>query len=140
MQKKKPNFHPITEARSFLGMIGDMLDESMHQLGNMRQARENPHILNDELVNRCIALYTQQNKDAGVFLEQCALWRKGELTEVHLYQVEEIELLIQKLTKANDEILDIANFCKDRTINKILAKKDFELAFDVLTGKIPFPK
>jgi hypothetical protein len=56
------------------------------------------------------------------------------------YQVEELENLIQKLTKANDEILDIANFCKDHTINKILAKNDFELALDVLTGKIPFPK
>jgi hypothetical protein len=48
----------------------------------MRQARENPHILNDELVNRCIALYTQQNEDVGIILEQCALWRKKELTVI----------------------------------------------------------
>jgi hypothetical protein len=84
MQKKEPIFHPITQSRSFIGMIGDMLNESLPQLGNMRQAREKPHVLNDDLVNRCITLYTQQNKDVGIVLEQCALWRREELTVVHL--------------------------------------------------------
>jgi len=32
------------------------------------------------------------------------------------------------------------NACKNSSIDKILAKDDFELAFEALTGKIQLPK
>ena len=140
MQKNKPNFHHITKALTILEIIRGMLDSSKQQLENMQGAKDKPHMLDDEIVNRSIKLYTEQNKDSGIFLQQCAIWRKDNLTEVQLYQVQEIEKTTHELTKINNEILAIINYCKDYTIDKILAKDDVELAFDVLTGKIPLPK
>ena len=55
-------------------------------------------------------------------------------------QVQEIENSTQMLRKVNDQLLSILNYCKDFTIDKILEKGEMELALDVLTGKIPFPK
>lgn len=140
MQKQQPNFHPITKALTILEITRGMLDSSRQQLENMQDAKDKPHVLDDELINRSIKLYTEQNEDSDIFLQQCAIWRKDNLTEVQLYQVQEIEKTTYELTKVNNEILAIVNTCKDYTIDKILEKDDVELAFDVLTGKIPFPK
>ena len=140
MQKNQPNFHPITKALNILEIIRGMLDSSKQQLENMQEAKDKPHVLDDEIINRSIELYTAQNKDSDIFLQQCAIWRKGNLTEVQLYQVQEIEKTTHELTKTNNDILAIINSCKDYTIDKILAKDDVELAFDVLTGKIPLHK
>ena len=140
MQKNQPNFHPITKALNILEIIRGMLDSSKQQLENMQGAKDKPHVLDDEIINRSIELYTAQNKDSDIFLQQCAIWRKGNLNEIQLYQVQEIEKTTHELTKTNNDILAIINSCKDYTIDKILAKDDVELAFDVLTGKIPLPK
>ena len=140
MQKKQPNFYPISKALTILELNRGMLDSSKEQLENMKDAKDKPYVLDDELINRSIKLYTEQNEGSDIFLQQCAIWRKDNLTEVQLYQVQEIEKTTYELTKVNNEILAIVNTCKDFTINKILEKDDVELAFDVLTGKIPFPK
>ena len=140
MQNKQPNFHPISKALTILELNRGMLDSSRQQLENMQDAKDKPHVLDDKIINRSIKLYTEQNKDSDIFLQQCAIWRKGSLTEVQLYQVQEIEKTTNELTKINNDILSIINSCKDYTIDKILEKDDVELAFDVLTGKIPFPK
>jgi hypothetical protein len=44
------------------------------------------------------------------------------------------------MLEINKEILEILDYCKDYTIDKIMQKDEMELALEVLTGKIPFPK
>jgi hypothetical protein len=44
------------------------------------------------------------------------------------------------LIDINNQLIEIFKYCKDFTINKILAKDDLELALDFLTGKTPFLK
>ena len=135
MQKQKPNFHPITEAITILEINRGMLDSSKEQLETMKEAKDRPHILDDKIINRSIKLYTKQNEDSDVFLQQCKIWRKDKLTEAQLYQVTEIEKSTHELTKVNNQILSIVNFCKDFTIDRVLEKDDVDLALDVLTGK-----
>ena len=94
----------------------------------------------DELIKRSIKLYTSQNEDLKIFLRQCSIWREKELNELQQYQVRAIEDNVDTITKINNQILVIVNACKNSTIDKILAKDDFELAFEALTGKIQLPK
>lgn len=140
MQKQQPTFHPISKALSFLEITDGMLKSSQEQLVNMKNIKDKPHILNDELINRSVKLYTSQNEDLDLFLQQCSLWREKELTEIQQYQVTTIEENANTLIKINNQILDIVDKCKDSTIDKILAKDDLELALDALSGKITLPK
>lgn len=140
MQKQQPTFHPITKAVTILEITRDMLDSSREQLRNMKSAKDRPYVLNEELISRPIKLYTEQNEDSNIFLQQCAIWRENELTEIQLYQVQEIENVTQELIKVNSQILSIVKTCKDFTIEKILEKDDVDLASEVLAGKIPLPK
>ena len=140
MHKNKPNFHPVTKALSMLELNRYTLENSRDYLKTMHQAKDRPHILDDDIINRSIKLHTAQNEDSKIFLEQCAIWRKESLTEVYLYQVEELEKTTHELINTNNEILVILYYCKDRTINKILEKDDLELVLEMLTGKFPFPK
>ena len=81
MQKQKPNFHHITEAITILEITRGMLDSSKEQLETMKKAKDRPNILDDKIINRSIKLYTKQNEDSDVFLQQCKIWRKDKLTE-----------------------------------------------------------
>ncbi len=116
MKKEQPIFHPISKALTILEITRGMLESSKDQFENMKKIKDKPHILNDELINRSIKLYTEQNEDSDIFLQQCVIWREKELTEVQLYQVQEIESLTYELTKINNQILAIVNSCKDSTI------------------------
>ena len=137
---EKRNFQPITKALAILEITRGMLDSSRDQLETMQQVKDRPHILDDAIINRSLKLYTAQNEDSDMFLQQCATWRKQELNEVQLYQIQEIEKCTKSLIDTNNQILFIINACKDSTIDKILEKSDMELALDMLTGKSVFPR
>jgi len=140
MQKQQPTFHHISKALSILEITHGMLESSKDQLVNMENIKDKPYVLNDELINRSIKLYTSQNEDLDIFLQQCVIWKNKELNELQQYQVTTIEENINSLLKINNQILAIVDACKDSTINKILAKDDLELAIDALSGKITLPK
>jgi hypothetical protein len=137
---EKRNFQPITKALVILEITRGMLDSSRDQLETMQQVKDRPHILDDAIINRSLKLYTAQNEDSDIFLQQCAIWRKQELNEVQSYQIQEIEKCTKSLIDTNNQILFIINACKDSTIDKILEKSDMELALDMLTGKSVFPR
>lgn len=137
---EKRNFQPITKALAILEITRGMLDSSRDQLETMQQVKDRPHILDDAIINRSLKLYTAQNEDSDMFLQQCAIWRKQELNEVQSYQIQEIEKCTKSLIDINNQILFIVRACKDFTIDKILEKSDMELALDMLTGKSVFPR
>ena len=137
---EKRNFQPITKALVILEITRGMLDSSRDQLETMQQVKDRPHILDDAIIDRSLKLYTAQNVDSDMFLQQCAIWRKQELNEVQSYQIQEIEKCTKSLIDTNNQILFIINACKDSTIDKILEKSDMELALDMLTGKSVFPR
>ena len=140
MQKATPNFQPISKALYLLELTRGNLESSKEQLENMQKVKNKPHVLDDEMIDRSIRLYTAQNEDNDIILQQCNIWKKETLTEVQLYQVEEIEKLTRELITINNEILEIVDYCKDKTIDNILAKDDLELALEALTGGMIFPK
>lgn len=132
----KYNYQPISKAILFLELVSNLLENSKQQLINMNLAKTRPHVLDDEMINRSIALYSQEIEDLIMYIDQCKEWKKEELTEVHSYQVNELEKLAKESIKIDDQILSVVNECKDFTIDKILEKDDFELGLEFLLGKI----
>lgn len=70
--KKKPNFHPLSMLPTILMVSKGQLESSKEQLINMKAVEDKPYVLDDEIINRSLKLYSEQNEDVGVFLEQ---WR-----------------------------------------------------------------
>ena len=140
MSNKQSHFHPLLMIPTVLEITREVLDASQKQLGNMKKAKDEPYLLDDHIIHRSLNMYEEQNKDSDFFLQQCSMWKQEKLTDLQLKQVQEIENSTQMLRKVNDQLLSILNYCKDFTIDKILEKGEMELALDVLTGKIPFPK
>lgn len=138
MEKAQPTFQPITMIPTLLKISNEMLLTSKAQLTNMKIAKDKPHILDDDIIDRSLNLYKHQNDDSAIFLQQCSIWKKEQLTELQLAQVQEIENCTHLLIDVNDQLIDICEHCKEYTINKILEKDDLELAFDFLTGKRHF--
>lgn len=140
MSKPQPTFHPLTMIPTLLKITDDMLVAAKEQLANMKIAKEKPHILDDDIVERSLKLHKEQNDDSALFLQQCSIWKQEELTELQLTQVQAIENFTNLLIDINNQLIAIFEHCKDCTINKILAKDDLELAFDFLMEGAPFLK
>lgn len=140
MKNKQPIFQPISMIRQILEITQGMLEESKNQLELTKEAKEKPHVLDDDMVDRALKLYKEQNESAKIFINQCKIWKQEKLTELQAVQVQEIEYSTNLLIETNNELLSIFNYCKDRTINKVIEKDDMALALDFLTGKITLPK
>jgi hypothetical protein len=116
-----------------------MLEESMVQLDNLRQAIAKPYVLDDATLNRVFDLYDKQLDDQRYFHEQFSRWQQNRLSAA---QTKEVNRLIKQsatLKAVNEEILQIANSIKHETIDQILAMDEMELAIAVLSGKIKPP-
>ena len=140
MPNRNPTFQPPHMIPTVLEITIGTLDAAIEQLGNMEKAKERPWVLDDDIIARSLKLYKEQNEDSEFFLKQCIMWKKGYLTELQLKQVLEIESSTHSLKDINDRLVSIFEYCKSRTIDKIMEKDDMELALEVLTGKMPFPK
>ena len=140
MVDKQPILQPLSMIRQILEITQGMLEESKNQLEIMKEAKEKTYVLDDEIVDRALKLYKEQNENAKIFINQCKIWKQEKLTELQVIQIQEIEYSTNLLIETNNELLSIFNYCKDRTINKIVEKDDPELALDFLTGKITLPK
>lgn len=132
-------WHPISMLPTFTFMVDGMLEESMVQLDNMRQAIAKPYVLDDATLNRVFDLYDKQLDDQRYFLEQFSRWQQDRLSAA---QTQEVNRLIKQsatLKEVNEEILQIAHSIKHETIDQILAMDEMELAIAVLSGKIKPP-
>jgi len=108
----------------------EMLESSKEQLNNFLMAKNIPYAFNDQLINRSLKLYREQNHNTAIFLQQCDFWQKKPLNEIQLLQVEEIRISTTEIINNNNQILVLLQGFKDKTIDKLFKKDDIELAPD----------
>ena len=70
MQNTLPNFQPISKALYLLELTRGNLESSKEQFKNMQEVKNKPHILDDEMIDRSIRLYTAQNEHNNITLRQ----------------------------------------------------------------------
>lgn len=115
--------------------IREGLQDSESQYQNLLQAREKPYVLDDDIVNRVVEVYTTQREDFWLYEEQVARWKKEMLTPHQRREIEMLSQQLQQLRQVNGDILSLADELKEGTINRILEKDDAELGLEVLMGK-----
>lgn len=132
----EPNWQPIAQLPMIAWAITGMADAAVAQVGNLRQAEERPHVLDDATVGRVIAAYTEQQGDLWLYEEQLRRWEAGPLTAA---QRAEIAGLTQRLAGLRADIatiLDLARRLKPHTIDAVLSRSDLELGLDALLGNL----
>ena len=132
MTDKQIKWQPTSMISVFLEMINEMLESAEMQFQQLKQAKDKPHVLDDEIISRILKSYGEQNELVPVYLQQCHRWKEEELNEKQTTWVAEIEDYATSLLLINKQILDFANSISDKTIDKILSKSDAELALDLL--------
>ncbi|MDQ5768647.1 hypothetical protein [Thiothrix subterranea] len=135
----QPQWQPISMLPVFTDMIDGMLESSLEQLQNMQAVKDKPHVLDDSILGRVIALYSEQLQNHGAFQEQFNRWKKTGLCATDLAEVERLIQQLAKLKTANETILGIAKSISHATIDKIMAMDDAELAVAFLSGKLKRP-
>lgn len=79
-QDQEPRWNPISRLPMIAKVIDEMLGMAEEQHGNLRQARERQHELDDYTAGRVIKVFTEQSNDLWLYEEQLARWKKDELT------------------------------------------------------------
>ena len=120
-------------------LIDEQLEHDLGQYASLKQAEDRPHILDDEIVNRIVKLYTEAEDFIWCYREQLKRWRKEKLTEKQNQELERLEQQVEQLEQCRTNILSLTEGFKGKTIDAILGKSDFDLATDILSGKIQPP-
>ena len=134
-QDQEPNWQPISALPMIASMIRETLENTEDQYQTLQEAEDKPHVLNDDLVDRVIRLYTLQAEDVELFAQQLARWQKAGLTPPQQQEVEALSAQVQRLREVGTAILALAAKLKEGTIERVLEKSDVELALEVLSGK-----
>ncbi len=136
-KKNKQNFNwqPVSFIPQIAEMIDGMLDSAEENLVNLTQAKDKPHVMDDYTVGRIFEVYQAQKADFWMYDSQLTRWQKTKLTDRQQVEVKRLQTQMIKLKSVVDKNLKIAEFLKNNTIEKVMAKDDIELALEVLSGK-----
>jgi hypothetical protein len=134
------SWQPISALPMIAYIIDEMLNETQEQYKTLLEAREKPHVLDDDTVDRVHSAFTIQLEDVFLFDEQLSRWKKGQLDSDQRLEVERLIKQAEELRKTCRLILSLAAELRKGTINRILEKSDVELALDVPSGKQRLPK
>ena len=132
---KQPQWQPISQMPFVSEMICGMFCEAQKLYKDLLLARPKPHVLDDATVSRVIDVYTTQKDDLWLYEGQLKHWQKSKLTDRQEQDIEWMQAQLLQLREQIDHILTLAGELKERTIERVLAKSDEELALEMLTGK-----
>ncbi len=129
---EQPHWHPIAMLVTIARHIDGMVEADQEQLATLREARTKPYVLDDDTVTRVKRAFTTQSEDFWVFEEQLRRWQAGDLTAKSRAEVTRLQSQMARLRQINSDVLALAEELSKGTIEKQLAKSDFELGLEAL--------
>ena len=100
----------------------------------MKEVKQDPNLINDEILARTIRLCKEQLNDHDLFKEQIIRWKKESLTEEQSHELDHVEKQTFTLKGSNEEILTITQIIERSSTKKTIQTDDTELKIDVITG------
>ncbi len=135
----QPNWHPISSLPIVATALSGMLEAAREQYPALEEAKNRPHVLDDDLLNRVINAHTQQAEDLWLFEEQIRRWKAEKITKTQQEELRRLEGQLEELRKMLNLILVLAEELKGGTIDSIMAMSDEELGMALLEGKLKMP-
>ncbi len=138
-QSEMPNWQPLSMLPTIAMLIDGELDSTEEQHAALLRARERPHVLDDEIIHRMLALCTDQLEFIPIHREQLARWRTAAPT---LAQRNEIARLAKQLDRHEVVLKDVHALAKELesgTIDAILRMEEGELGLAMFEGRMALP-
>lgn len=133
MENKEQNWHPISMLPMLSTMISGQLEEAKNQYENLLQAKPKPYVLNDEIIERIIKVFTEQLDYICLYENQISKWQHEEtLTPKIKLDLDRSQTQLQDLSKVLINLLALAAELKKGTIEKVMEKSDLELGLEFL--------
>ena len=133
MENKEQNWHPISMLPMLSTMIYGQLEEAKNQYENLLQAKPKPYVLNDEIIERIIKVFTEQLDYICLYENQISKWQHEEtLTPEIKLDLDRSQTQLQDLSKILINLLALAAELKKGTIEKVMEKSDLELGLEFL--------
>ena len=138
-QNETPNWQPLSMIPTIASIIDGEVENFENLYKNLCEARKKPHVMDDMTMNQAITNHKKYLKEAWVYDEQIARWKKEKLTGEQGREIERLTGQMLKYRKMCEEIIAVSEEVKKGTINRILEMSDEEVAIAVLTGKLKMP-
>ncbi|MBW9150360.1 hypothetical protein K2F40_15480 [Clostridium sp. CM028] len=131
MVKQQQNWHPISMLPMISTMTSGQLEEANSQYENLLQARSKPYVLNDEIIERVIKVFSEQLDFICLYENQISKWHdEATLTTKIEIDLSNSQLQLQELSKVITNILALADELKSGTIENVMGKSDLELGLE----------
>ncbi len=141
-QPMQPQWQPIERLALIAHHIDGMLESATEQYETLHprfaHARPKPYVLDNYTVGRVIEVFIVQQNDLWLFDEQLRRWETGDIGETGNLtptQRTEVTRLVGQMLQLHEvitAILQLAAELKEGTIEKQLAKSDFERGIEAL--------
>src|SRR5947209_3305130 len=132
LMAEQPDWHPIAMLTTIARHIDGMVEADQEQLATLGEARAKPYVLDDDTVNRVKRAFTTQREDFWLFEEQLRRWQALKLTSQQRTEITRLQDQMAHLRQINSDVLALAEELSKGTIEKQLAKSDFELGLEML--------
>ncbi len=129
---EQPHWHPIAMLATIARHIDGMVEADQEQLATLGEARTRPYVLDDDTVTRVKRAFTTQREDFWIFEEQLRRWQALKLTPRQRTEITRLQDQMARLRQINSDVLALAEELSKGTIEKQLAKSDFELGLEML--------
>lgn len=129
---EQPHWHPIAMLTTIARHIDGMVEVDQEQLATLGEARARPYVLDDDTVTHVKRAFTTQREDFWIFEEQLRSFQALKLTTQQRTEITRLQDQMTRLRQINSDVLALAEELSKGTIEKQLAKSDFELGLEML--------
>ena len=133
-------WYPIKDIGTIGKYILNQLNDAEKQYKIFKKAKEKPGSMNNELVNRMKKVLTEQREYITLYEEQVFKWNEEVKNNFEKQEVLKLTQVLKKLSKINQDSLEMADYMSKNTIENIMLTDDIELAIKVLTEELSLPK
>ncbi len=133
---EQPNWQPLSELPLVAYLIRELLASAEGQYESLLPVRTKPHVLDDSIVNRVLRLFREDKEDLWIYEEQLRRWKKQRLTTEQREEIDDLGRVLERAKPVIDSVLELAEELSHGTIDKILAKSDFEIGLAAVMGML----
>jgi nitrogen-specific signal transduction histidine kinase len=135
-----PNAHqvhwqPISQMPLISSMIDTALNDTREHLGTLSKAKDRPHVLDDDAIDRVERVHTEQMEFVDIYTQQINRWRTEKPSASQARELDRMEKQNQQLRGVTAEVLALASELRKGTIERVLGMSDLELGLQYLLGR-----
>ena len=144
MTGEQITWQPVSAVPMLTALVDGGIELATDQLDTLREARPpSQHVLDDATVGHVIRVYKTTRTDLAMFAEQGQRWLAEQLNARQRRDVEHYVAQVARERQLVEDILTLADELGEVTIERVLAKSDFEVGLMALpweTVSVPPPR